>query len=172
MPREKTTPKLTEHQRYVLGQAVEHAYINREWDGKEKSTAPTVSDIGYRGVRAPVPTIKVLLRTKMISTAKDGRYPLTKTGLEVGIAECIERRGSSPAVEAEQKRKQKEKEINALNRQIADACAPLRGIRVTGDGTGKVDLAAYAERKLKTRGELKLERKQIEQLGAAIQKLR
>ena len=129
---ETKTPRLTEPQRYILGQAVETAYYNRKWDGEKRDeNAPRVwSSKWHKGANAAIPTIKALLRAKMLKPTREQAFLLTREGIRVGEEECFERTGVNPREEAKAQREASEK-AEAEKRLAIDRIAePFAGIRV------------------------------------------
>lgn len=170
-------PKLTEHQRYTLGMAVQNSYLRYGWDGTQKGDAyPKVHESGRysRGTSVTATSIKAMLRSTVISPSTSGSYRLTMLGVEIGEEECLERTGTSPKVEAGKAQVIKAKEEADHEAKIEEIVAPFKGIKVNKarGKKGKRDLGNIVRECLESRSYVEFDQEQMAQLGAAIAELR
>jgi hypothetical protein len=165
-------PKLTEHQRYTLGTAVQNAYLRHNWNGVTKAEGhPKVWE--GRRLGTSITSVKAMLRAKVIAPSPTGAHMLTIVGIEIGEEECLERTGISPKQVAEEQRATKEKEERDREARIENLLAPFKGIKVKQKGKGRpVDLVKLFGERLEQRGTVELKESELEELGRAIEKLR
>lgn len=162
-------PKLTEPQRYALGLAVESSYLRQGWEGDLKvKSAPSIRGKGWRGDSVSIPSIKALLRQGVIGTSTNEIYPLTRIGIEIGEAECLERTGRSPKEAGAQARRELEEKNRAKAVELETALAPFGGLKVTVMKGGKkrtVSFDKYLHDELARRGYVQIGLDLLRQIG-------
>lgn len=164
---QKKKDGLTEHQRYTLGRAVELAMINKGWNGTSLGAhdAPRLYTRGRwysHYTNCSRPTAAVLLRAGLIRE-HDGTFTLERKGVEIGEAECKERLGVHPKVQAEKNKAEQDAIDKKQADDLAALAAPFANIMVKyGDNKRAKRLDKII---IEEGGRLTLDEKELSQIG-------
>jgi hypothetical protein len=131
MPKQQEkAPKLTKHQRYMLGTAVEAAWL-WGWNGKiNDGNRPSFR----RGRGLAAPTREVLLREGMLEAVPGSPFQtnliLTRLGIEAGEAECLERLGGTPKALAAERRSEEKRKKKERLADVAGVASSFKGVKI------------------------------------------